>query len=380
MRRRLVTAMIKILFLINTLGGGGAERVLVNLVNNMDPDRFDITVETMFDGGVNAALLHDNIHYFDKHAPCPRGIAYFFRMFSARQLYRFFVGDVKYDLLVAYMHGAPVKVIAGCPDPKVKKIAWLHNGNPDTGTFFKFWWRKKSAVAAYAACDRIVGVSNTVADAFSAYTGIPGIETVYNTNDVKRIRALASQKLPELQEKQGCRIVSVGRISAEKGYDRFFSVCSRLRAEGFRLEVTIVGDGEDAQAVRNRVRKANAEDWFHMVGFQDNPYPFVAQSDLYVCPSYQEGLSTAVLEALILGVPVVSTDVSGAKEILGAQDEFGIVTENSEEGLYAGLRRMLSDPALRAHYHAQAAKRAPFFETKATVRQAETLFDSVLHL
>lgn len=370
--------MIKILFLINTLGGGGAERVLVNLVNNMDPQQWDITVETMFGGGVNAALLHENIHYIHKDAPCPRGIAYLFRLFSAKQLYRFFIGDAKYDLLVAYMHGAQVKVLAGCPDPRVKKIAWLHNGNPETGTFFKFWWSKKTAFSVYASFDRIVGVSGTVADAFSAYTGIPGIATVYNTNDTVRIRALSSEEPPEWFAKQTCRIVSLGRISAEKGYDRFFSVCERLHAEGYRFEATVVGDGEDAETLRKRVEKANANEWFHLAGFRNNPYPFIARADLFVCPSRQEGLSTAVLEAVILGVPVVSTDVSGAKEILGEKNEFGLVTENSEAGLYEGMRRMLSEPALLAHYRAQAAKRAPFFETKETVRQAETLFQSVL--
>ena len=369
--------MINILFLINTLGGGGAEKVLVNLVNQMDSSRFRITVETMFGDGVNAALLNKDIRYISKKAPCPRGIAYIFRFLSSKRLYRYFIGEEKYDILVAYMHGAPVKVIAGCPDPHVKKISWLHNGNPATGTFFKFWHTERAAVNAYASCDAVVGVSDSVASAFSEYTGIRQVKTIYNTNDTKRIYALAEQPNPYEKDPGKKYIVSVGRMSAEKGYDRFFAVCKRLHDEGFPIDVTVVGSGEKEPDLKKQIYAAAAENWFHLAGFQENPYPYVANADLFVCPSYQEGLSTAVTEAIILGVPVVSTDVSGAKEILGEDDEYGIVTDNSETALYEGVRKMLSDQDLLTHYRQKSAERADFFSAEHTVRQAEKLFETV---
>ncbi len=180
--------MIKVLFLINTLGGGGAERVLVNLVNNMDRTRFDITVETMFEDGVNRARLSPDIRCICRSAPLFRGIAKAFCCLSARQLYRYFIGDERYDVLIAFMHGAPTKVISGCPDPSVKKLTWLHTGDPAHSTFFDFWFRRKTAFKAYASCDAVVGISKTVADAFSAYTGIrDNVCVVYNTNDTARI-------------------------------------------------------------------------------------------------------------------------------------------------------------------------------------------------
>lgn len=372
--------MIRILFLINTLGGGGAEKVLVNLVNHMDSSQFRITVETMFGDGVNAARLNKNIRYISKQAPCPRGIAYLFRFMSAKRLYRYFIGNEKYDILVAYMHGAPVKVISGCPDPKVKKIAWLHNGNPETGTFFKFWHTKKAAFRAYAGCDAVVGVSGSVASAFAAYTGIPNIVTVYNTNDTAAIRSQASQSCPYIKESGRRYLVYVGRISSEKGYGRFFEVCRLLSDEGFSIDVTVVGTGEEEPGLRKRIAACGAENWFHLAGYQENPYPYVANADLFVCPSYQEGLSTAVTEAIILGVPVVSTDVSGAKEILGEHDEYGLVTDNSEEGLYEGVKKLLCDEKLLVHYRQKAAERAVFFATDNTVKQAEALFEKTVRL
>jgi hypothetical protein len=106
--------LIKVLFLINSLNGGGAERVLVNLVNNMDRNRFDLTVETMFNDGVNRDFLHKDIKYISKKAISFHGISKLIRLIPASALYKFFIGNDKYDVLIAYMHGAPTKVIAGC--------------------------------------------------------------------------------------------------------------------------------------------------------------------------------------------------------------------------------------------------------------------------
>ena len=365
--------MIKILFLINTLGGGGAEKVLVNLVNNMDYSKFDITVETMFDDGVNAKLLNKEIRYISKKALCPRGIAQIFRFFSSKQLFKFFIGDEKYDILVAYMHGAPVKVISGCTDKHTKKISWLHNGNPATGTFFKFWFSEKNAIKVYEKLDAVVGVSNSVSKAFSDYTKISeNIITVYNTNDVKKIIDLSAEKAEK--DKSVIDIMSVGRISHEKGYLRFFEVCNKLKKEYREIKVTVIGSGEEENELRTLVEKNNASDWFILTGFQCNPYKYLANADLFVCPSYVEGLSTAVTEAIILGIPSVSTDVSGAKEILGENNEYGIVVDNSEEGLFNGMKMMLSDIQIREDYREKANKRAEFFKTENTVRQAEKLF------
>lgn len=367
--------MTKILFLINTLGGGGAEKVLVNLVNNMDSSAFDITVETMFDDGVNADRLNKNIRYISKKAHCPRGIAYILRFFSAKQLYRYFIGNEKYDVIVAYMHGAPVKVISGCPDSKTKKIAWLHNGNPETGTFFRFWFSKKKAFDAYRSCNSIAAVSDSVAKAFSKYTVIKdNVSVVYNTNEVAKIRSMATEFNPYENAEESFRIVSVGRISAEKGYDRFYHVCHRLHDEGYNFDVTIAGSGEKENELRQLVEKDNSCDWFHFAGFQSNPYPYVANADLFVCPSYQEGLSTAVTEAVILGVPCISTDVSGAKEILGYNNEYGVVTQNNEDALYIGIKELLENKEFLKKYQSNVQERASFFDTAKTVKQAEDLF------
>lgn len=178
--------MTILLFLIHTLGGGGAEKALVNLVNHLDSSKYDITVETMFDDGVNAKSLKPHIHYISKHAPCPKGISKILRFVPSNLLYHYFVGKAEYDVLIAYMHGAPVKVIS-C-NKKAKKIAWLHNGNPEMSTMFSCWFSKSNAFKSYKSCDVVVGVCNSVSDAFAEYTGISeNVKVVYNTLDTDYI-------------------------------------------------------------------------------------------------------------------------------------------------------------------------------------------------
>ncbi|NLT14593.1 MAG: glycosyltransferase, partial [Clostridiales bacterium] len=100
--------------------------------------------------------------------------------------------------------------------------------------------------------------------------------------------------------------------------------------------------------------------------------------DLYVCSSRREGFSTAVTEALIVGTPVVSTNCSGAKELLGHNDEYGIVTENDEDALYRGIKRMLTEEGLLEHYRRQAEGRGKIFSTEETVKQVERMLEEVM--
>ena len=107
-------------------------------------------------------------------------------------------------------------------------------------------------------------------------------------------------------------------------------------------------------------------------GFQTNPYAFMAQSDLFVCSSISEGYSTAVTEALILGLPVVTTACSGMGELL-KEGECGIITENSEDALLAGIKQLLDHPEQLAHYKEKATARGKEFTLEALMKPIEDL-------
>ena len=129
--------------------------------------------------------------------------------------------------------------------------------------------------------------------------------------------------------------------------------------------------------IEEYLKKNNLESSFTFLGFKENPYKYVSKCDLYVCSSRREGFSTAVTEALVLGVPVVSTECSGAVELLGENNEYGIVVENSEEGIYQGMEQMLANKNALKEYREKAKERGAFFSKEKTVKAVENMFQSL---
>ena len=364
--------MIKVLFVMENLGKGGAERVLVNLVNQMDKTRFDITVMTLFEKGVNAESLDPEVRLINKNKPKFKGIKTVSKYIPKRMLYDFYIGksaDKEYDIIIPYMSGVPTTVASGS---RLPKISWLHGMFGSDKVI-------NGLDRIYKRYDKVVGVSEKVTERYNELfsQSCRGI-TLYNTNDTARIRGLAAES-PGVDRPEGKTVIStVGCLESSKGYDRLVGVCGRLKDEGKAFELRIIGEGRDRAALEEQIERLGLSDCVKLLGYQTNPYKYVAASDFFVCSSRTEGLSTAVSEAVILGVPVVSTDVSGAREILGDRDEYGLVVESSEEGIYEGMKLFLDDGEKRAYYAAQAAKRAPFFEPENTVSAVEQLIEKTL--
>ena len=117
---------------------------------------------------------------------------------------------------------------------------------------------------------------------------------------------------------------------------------------------------------------------FTFLGYQTNPYKYVSRCDLFVCTSTAEGFSTAATEALIVGTPVVTTPVAGMKEMLGENDEYGIIAEMSEESLYDSIKEMIRNPDKRKFYKKQAEKRGKDFSKGKTVKAVEKMLIELL--
>lgn len=367
--------MKKLLFFIHDLGQGGAEKVLVNLVNNLDRTKFDISVIALFGGGVNEQFLKPDIHYRAVFRHTFRGNSHIMKLWPPEALHRLLIKE-KYDIEVSYLEGPDARIISGCPEKDTKLVSWIHctmKNAEDAAASFR---SVKEAMACYERFDRIVGVAGTVVRNFCAALPVSTkMAVLYNTNETDQIRALAGEEL-EL-EKDRFYLVGVGKIVQAKGFDRLLRIHRRLREEGFPVHTIILGDGPEREALERFVRENGLDSSVSFPGYQTNPYKYVAKCDLFVCSSYSEGFSTAATEALIVGTPVCTTDVSGMREMLGENDEFGIVTENTEEALYQGIRCLLDDPALLAHYREMASLRGKNFDKEATVRAVEEMLESL---
>lgn len=368
--------MIKCLFLIGNLEGGGAERVLVNLVNNMDTSKFDITVETIFSDGVHRDSLSPSVNYKCRKFPYFKGITKILRFVPASLLYKTIIGKTEYDVVIAYMHGLPTHIVSGCKDKRIKKVTWIHNGDMEQTTLFNSFPNYNSAIKALRKFDRIIPVAQSIADAFSKKTGInDNITVCYNTNNVDEILRLSSEPV-ELKAKRPI-VCSVGRFTPDKGFERLIRISHRLHTEGNEHTLMLVGAGRDFEKTKHLADDLGEEVIF--TGFDINPYKYIKASDAFVCSSFYEGMCTASIEAIILGKASVSTNVSGAKEILGFQDEYGIVTEMDDESLYQGMKKLISDESLRNHYSERALKNSSVFSVDATVSKVERMIENTVN-
>lgn len=365
----------KILFLIPNLKHGGAEKVLVNLVNNMDPEKFDITVQTLFDVGVHRGALRDHVRYIPGRKYQPRGTTTLMKLFPPALLWRLLVKE-RYDIAVSYLEGPTSRILSGCTDESTKKVAWIHIELETPEKAAIGFCSPAEATAAYNGFDRLVAVSRNVKECFLQQLPVDTpIDILYNTNETEQILELcqAEPENPGFRPGEAPAVCSVAKLTPTKGFDRLLNVHKKLLNEGLRHHIYILGVGEEQAALERQMKDLGIEDSVTLLGFHKNPYQYVARCDLYVCSSWREGFSTAVTESLVVGTPVVSTNCSGAKELLGDHDEYGLVVENSEDGIYRGMKRMLSDPILLAHYKAQAKLRGSFFSRTETVRAVEAM-------
>ena len=379
--KKQVFDMIKILFFIDSISGGGAEKVLRNLVNNMDQSKFDITVQTINDSVKADTLLKDEIRYKTinkfKNRVLNKLYQYWIRLCAELKiLYPLYIKD-DYDIEVAYLECGPTKIIASSTNKKAVKIAWVHCDLEKKEGFADSTERSKKYYEKY---DEIVCVSENVKQSFEKFFGKDIDEKVlYNVNDENEILKRAEVKDLDLPKRKnsGCLLVAVGRLTWQKGFDRLIECCRKLRDENYCFELWILGEGEERLHLEELIQKYHLNDCISLTGFISNPYPYIKNADILVCSSRYEGMSTVITEGLILGKAIVTTDCTGMQELLG-NSEYGLITEESTEALYFGIKKMLDKPELIVAYSQKAKQRGDIFKKQRTVESTGEFFEQSL--
>lgn len=366
--------MIKILFFIPGLSEGGAEKVLRNLVNNMDQTKFDITVQTI-DKYDSRKFLADGIHYKAinrcKTMLGKKFFSYWFRLCAELKLaYQFFIKD-DYDIEVAYLETAPTKIIAQSTNKKAVKLAWVHCDLSKKEGMDKSVHKVREQYRHY---NKIVCVSEDVMAGFHKLYG-SDFDTVvlHNVIDEEEILAKAEEPIEWNKNPEEVQLLAVGRLTQQKNFAHLIDACGKLRDGGYRFHLNILGEGAERGNLEQQVRKLGLGDFVTLRGFTSNPYPWMKMADIIVCSSRYEGISTVVQEALILGKPIVTTPCTGMKELLG-ESEFGMVVGPSEDELYKGLKKMLASSNTVKRYAKAAKGRSTVFEKKNVIQEMEEVF------
>ena len=221
-----------------------------------------------------------------------------------------------------------------------KKIAWLHfdyGKPPREDTLYEQY---------FSNCDKVITVSEEIER--SLKNALPSIAdrviTVENIVDREEILRASQEKADFADGFSGVRILTVGRICAQKGYDLAVPAIARLRKEGYHIKWYIIGKGnaEEEAALAETISLCGAENAVCVLGVRGNPYPYIKAADIYMQPSRHEGKPIAVEEAKVLCKPILVTNYTSAAEQL-EKGKLGLIEEISEEGIYRGVKRLLSD-------------------------------------
>lgn len=371
--------MIKVLFFIPNLAHGGAERVMTNLVNHLDYSRFDITVQTMFDVGIYKDKLNKNIKYIGGIPWYFRGNTLVYKCFSPKQLYKMYIKD-EYDVIISYLEGPSARVIAGCPNKDTKLICWLHTELKGTDASDVVFRSTRESELCYERYYKIVGVSKTVCESFhQLYPQCKHPITIYNTVETDVISEKALEDIVDVHyDAKKINLVTTGKLIKVKGFDRLIRIVRRLLDSKLLVHLYIVGSGEEKTNLEELIKNLGLQEDVTLVGFKENPYKYVKNADLFVCSSIREGFSTAVTEALIVGTAVISTNCSGTEELLGENNEYGVITDNNEDALFDGIKRLLTEKGLLDYYKTQSKIRGEKFSMKETVEAVESLIEEVV--
>ena len=350
--------MIKLLIMNDLVHEGGVEKVMEELVSYLPEANYDITVVSIVKDYENIKKFYPkNIKYFsvEKAFKYSKKRNLFVRVLSLlkrrvyKLLYELKINFGNYDVAIAMKEGQCMQFISKVKAKK--KYAWIHvdyNCLHWTKGLFQTTENELECMKAY---NNVVCVSDSAKNSIINVVGDSGNLIVkMNPINVEEILEKSKEKIECLEEYQMKKnrmiLVSVGGLRNPKGYLRLLECCKRLN-EYFDYELWIIGDGNERIKMEEYIKKFNLDNII-LWGNQNNPYPFIKRGDWFISSSLGESYGLAVQEALILNVPVMVTTCPAFEECVSASE--GILVENTTEGLYNGLHKILSNHDLNKKY------------------------------
>ena len=362
-----------IIFIILSLQSGGAEKSLVNLLNEINSNEYNIDLLLFRKKGIFLTQTPDYVNILDVppivdalynqeklksgFELCVRVYKAFATVFSslfekaksARGAFRwkFFYQKVipslkkEYDIAVAYLEGEPTYFcIDKIPNAK-KKIVWVHNDYKSSG------FPKKYDESYFTRADKIVSVSNECAEILRREFPLlrDKIIGLNNINSSTVIRRRAVEYVPEDLNFRTPIILSIGRLMNQKGFDMAVEAAAILKARGYLFHWYVIGEGELRISLEKQILKLGLEGYFILMGLRENPYVYLNSCNVFVQSSRYEGKSVVLDEAKILSKPIVVTNYDTVEDQIYNEKE-GIIVEMTPKGIAEGIMRFLDNPEL----------------------------------
>ena len=367
---------MKYIFITGPLNGGGAERVLLDILHNFDYMQHEVHVCQIVAGGQLMKEIPEQVkqlhlwptytlgYKLANHISNKLGIDYFIR-YRMRQ-----VLTEEYDVAISFLEGTPLKFHA-IGQPKAKRhYSWVHcdlyNFPYEKGQFRS----ENEELKAYNAMDAVICVAKDTEKAFNKRfpTIKTTVRTIYNPVDITKVQRMGNACTIE---NKNFTVLCLGRISPQKKFDRVVRVAALLKTKGLPIHFQIIGQGELKSEIEQMIKDYGVQDRVEIKPFQSNPFPYVKAAEVLLSSSVAEGFSLVICEAMALGTPVIATRTAGPIEIL--QDKYGLLCEHDDETIAAAVEQMFLNPDLRRNCAETARARVQDFAVENTMKQIYAL-------
>lgn len=357
--------MKKVLIVNDYIKGGGVEKLLYDFVYRWH-DKYEITVMSLYKEQDFYEYYPKNVHYLYKTAHRYYKTLFGFS-FWKYQILRTFC-KIRYtrlkkhndfDVIIALKDGDVTQFVADFEAPR--KFAWYHT---DYNNYYYSEYLYGSAENEFKALKKynnVVCVSQDIKNSLIDVLGDTGNYVVkYNPLNVDKIMYDSNEPVVDVKKADGRPLFCVvGRINYQKGYDLLLEAVHMLESECYEFDVIAIGGQENWSDEYNRVMRAAKRlkiKNVRFLGLRENPYKYMKMADWLLSTSIFEGFSLVSQEAALLDTPLILTDCSGVRELIG-DSEYGIVMEPSVVGIYKGMKKVLDDPSLQKHYKEKIIER-----------------------
>lgn len=370
--------MKEVLFIIEGLFGGGAERALVELLKHIDYTQYNVTLGVVFEGGIYTKEVPSQVNLFHVFSVNETSLESSLRRKALRYckkngntilmkfLFWYKCKQHHFDTIISFIEGYPLLFHSTIYKWANHNISWVHCDLYHQHWTMAYYHSNHDEERCYEKMDKIVFVSRNSMQAFENLYKTSNAKTyLYNIVDVDNIRRLAEHRV-EMRDR--FTITSIGSLYKVKGYDRLIRVAKHFKDIGYTLHFQILGQGEELESLLQLRDELGLQDDITFLGYKENPYPYLKQSDIFVSTSLSEGLSYVICEALVLGIPVIATKTSGGMELL-EDGKYGILAEHDDMSVYGAIKQLVDSDVLCKEYQEKSLSRASIFNIGKTMAQ-----------
>ena len=366
-----------ILFSIDSLHCAGAEKSLTTLLSLIDYSKYDVDLMMFGHGGALEKLVPKEVNILEPlkytkftEKSLKESIIYTlkkgtYKMLKSRLEFSLAIRNKqytnaqkarilwqktsnviehnpkKYDIAISYAQGLPTFYVADKINAD-KKFAWVNVSYRLEDEDRKFQSKY------YDKYEKIIAVTHSAKDVFleTFPTYKDKVEIIYDINDFNLISKMANMENGYNDNFDGIRLLTIGRLANQKGYDMALEACKILKDKGIKFKWYALGKGPLKDDIEKYIKENELQDYFKLLGVKSNPYPYIKNADIYVQTSRFEGFGLAIAEARMLNIPVVTTEFDAVYNQI-VQGKNGLVVDMDSESIANGILKLINDEELR---------------------------------